>query len=70
MNHTVEIVYANGQGSFYEKMSKSGAIKAAKKEAADKSNKGARIFIYGYNGQCRAYLNPDGNYNITGKSWL
>jgi hypothetical protein len=65
MKHTVEIKENGNTVSTYEGCSKKEAILAAKKE----SNENNHVFISGYNGQCTVYLNPNGNYEPTGKSW-
>ena len=65
MKHTVEIYKSNNLVAGYENLSKKEAIGTAKKESID----GNQVFISGYNGQCTVYLNPDGNYTITGESW-
>jgi hypothetical protein len=65
MKHSVEIKVNGNTISTYSDCSKKQAIAFAKKES-DETN---QIFISGYNGQCTVYLNPNGNYEITGKSW-
>jgi len=65
MKHLVEILKNGNLIATYEDCSKKEAITAARKE----SNEDNLVFISGYNGQCTIYLNPDGNYELTGKSW-
>jgi hypothetical protein len=65
MKHSVEIKVNGNTVATYENCTKRESIKAAKKESNDNN----QIFISGYNGQCTVYLNPNGNYEITGKSW-
>jgi len=65
MTHTIEIK-ENGQTvASYQGLSKKEAIIIAKKESSPDN----QVFVIGYNGQCGVYLNPNGNYEITGKSW-
>jgi hypothetical protein len=65
MKHTIEIYENDNLVVGYEDLSKKEAITVARKESTDKN----QVFILAYNGQCTVYLNPDGNYDITGKSW-
>ena len=65
MKHQVEIKENGNTVAVYENCTKAEAIRYAKKE----STKNNSIFLSGDNGQCTVYLNPDGNYEITGKSW-
>jgi len=65
MKHTVEIE-RNGQTlDTISGLTKKAAIMRAKKE----SNVTVQVYISKWNGQCTVYLNPDGSYNVTGKSW-
>jgi hypothetical protein len=65
MTHTVEIERNGVTLASYSGYTKKAAIVRAKKE----SNATVQVYISGYNGQCTVYLNPDGNYSSTGKSW-
>ncbi len=65
MEHTVEIIKKDVTVAIYNGLTKIKAIKTAKKER----NENNQVYISGYNGQCTVYLNPDGNYEPTGKSW-
>lgn len=67
MKYTVEIHNENGIESSYHDLSKTEAVKAAKKESGQKK----QVFIFwgrASDGQ-HGYLNPDGNHEIVGKSW-
>jgi len=66
MKHTVEVNDENGNTlSTFVDCSKKEAVEIAKKESTDNN----LIFISAFNGQCTVYLNPDGNYESTGKTW-
>ena len=65
MKHTIEITQNGITVATYEDCTKNQAVKLAKKESSDNN----QVYISGYNGQCTVYLNPDGNYSSTGKSW-
>lgn len=64
MKHTVT-VETDYKQTYFVDQSKKEAIIRAKKESGIDNN----VFISGHNGQCTAYLNPNGNYEPIGKSW-